>query len=112
MNRDWKRVKIHLYPAAQTEPPEEPVRVFVRTDRTAFQIRQMMQEHFPEGPLEAAKCHGEHRDWGRANAMKFFQPKDPLTTGAQRWQSFLGAWGNKVIEAQSRGIKHAHGERA
>jgi hypothetical protein len=103
-----RRVKIHCYPASLPEPPEVPIRVFVRQNRTIFHIRRMLQSQFLDGPVAAARCHEEYRNWERANAMKFFQTKDPLPNDALKWKGFLDAWTKEHLAAEDRGVMHAH----
>ncbi len=92
----------------------EPAEVIVPTAETQAAVREMLKDHFPEGPASAVESHKAYCEWRQANATIFFKAdkdRPQIAEIGRRWRAFVNAWQNfNAKEQWMAGRVHARPE--
>jgi hypothetical protein len=92
----------------------EPAEFIVPPAETRAAVREMLKDHFPEGPATAIESHKAYCEWRQANAGIFFKAdkdRPQIAEIGRRWRAFLNAWQNFDAKEQwMAGRVHARPE--
>lgn len=99
--QSWDHVDI---PCSLLHPAEgEPAQTIVPTAETQAAVREMLKEHFPEGPGSAIESHKAYCEWQSANASVFFKAekdRPQIADVGKRWRGFVNSWHNYASSQQ------------
>jgi hypothetical protein len=97
----WDQVDI---PLTFESPAEgEPGWELVSSAETRAAVREMLKDHFPEGPAAAIESHKAYCEWDSANAIIFFKAdkdRPQIADVGRRWRGFVTAWRNYAAKEQ------------
>ena len=89
----------------------EPSEMMVSPAETFEALRDMLKDHFPEGPAAAVESFEAYRDWRQANATIFFKAekdRPQIADVGKRWRALVNAWENfRAKEQWMSGRVHA-----
>jgi hypothetical protein len=108
--QSWDHVEFECWP---TPIPEggEPFEVMVSPAETFEALRDMLKDHFPEGPAAAVESFEAYRDWRQANATVFFKAdkdRPQIADVGRRWRALVNGWENfRAKEQWMSGRVHA-----
>jgi hypothetical protein len=110
MKKDsWGDVRISCEkPSGWHHPEDPPIKYESPRFVTEMKVKQMMKDHFPDGPRAAKRAQRAHWEWETENWRRSWHDRTPQNKDARRWEVFFTKVLKWTMDEEERGVAHGY----